>query len=427
MARIAATTPESPELASGVLRKVAWRLLPFLCLLYVVNILDRTNAGFARLTMEADLGISTEAFDFCYGIFYFGYLAFEVPANLLLRRVGARRWIARIMISWGLVTCATVAVTGAWSFGVMRILLGVAEAGFFPGIILYLTFWFPGREQARVMALFMAAISVAGLIGYPLSGAVMKYLHGTAGLSGWQWLYLVEGVPSIALGVLVLFYLPDGPKQARWLMPAEQAALIGQLDHEDTQRRRRPGADQLGRALIDPRVWLLICIYFTVAVASNAYGAKVPKMIGEAFDTDDKLAIGLLGAVPNLCAIVTMTLLGVRSDRKAERRRHLAFAAFLGAAGWAVAALAPVPWLALAGFAMALAGMMSMLPLFWALPTAFLSGAAAAGGIALINSVANLGGLMGPNILGQLGIWAMVVSLCAGGMLTLFARTEAPR
>jgi ACS family tartrate transporter-like MFS transporter len=411
--------PEPPGLPSA-LSKVRSRLLPFLCLLYIFNILDRSNVGFARLTMQTDLRMSEAVFNLGYGIFYFGYLVFEVPANLLLRRLGARRWIARIMISWGLVSCATLAVTGPGSFYAVRILLGVAEAGFFPGIILYLTYWFPARERARAMALFMTAISLAGVLGNPLSGAIMEYLEGWGGLTGWQWLFLWEGMPSVLLGVVVLFYLPDGPEQAPWLTPDERARLLDQLRAEEQERLRHQGPD-LGAALVDRRVWLLICVYFTVAVGSNAAGSYLPTLLSARFPEQSKFEVGLLGALPHLCAIVGMTLLGAHSDRTGERRGHVAFAAFVAAAGWTLSLVSPSPWVGLAGFCLAQMGMMSMLPPFWALPTAFLSGAAAAGGIALINSVANLGGLMGPNLLGRFGLEAMAFTLFAGGILALSA------
>jgi MFS transporter, ACS family, tartrate transporter len=416
--------PMAALIPGGVLRKVAWRLLPFLCLLYVFNIIDRANVGFARRTMQPDLAMSDAVYSFGYGVFYFGYLLFEVPANLLLRRVGARRWIARIMISWGLVSCATLAVTGPWSFYAVRTLLGVAEAGFFPGIILYLTYWFPARERARVMALFMTAIAFAGVLSNPLSGAIMQYLGGVGGLRGWQWIFLIEGLPSVVLGFVVLFYLPDGPARANWLTWQERAWLVLRLEEEDQARRRHHGAD-LWSAVIDRRVWRLICVYFTVAVGSNAAGAYFPTRIGQLFRDESDLGIGLLAALPHGCAIVAMTLLSMHSDRTGERRGHVALAAFAAAAGWLLSLVAPWPSLTLAGFCLAQAGMMSMLPVFWTIPTAFLSGAAAAGGIALINSVANIGGMLGANIYDLGGPGTMAVTLCTGGILSLYLRTES--
>jgi len=415
--------PAAPRLAE-VLRKAAWRLVPFLCLLYLVNLLDRVNAGFARDSMEKDLKISKASFDWAYGIFYVGYLAFEVPANLLLRRIGARRWIARIMISWGLVTCATMAVTGEWSFLGVRILLGVAEAGFFPGIILYLTYWFPARERGRVVAWFMAANPITGVLGYPASGAIMHYLNGVGGLKDWQWLFLLEGIFTILIGLVVLWYLPDGPSQARWLNPEERDCLAARINQEERYRQQRHGSALLP-VLVDWRVWLLICLYFTVAVGSNAYASWAPTLIAEQFPAMGKRGVGLLAALPPLCALAAMTLLGTHSDQTGERRGHVAFASFLAASGWALCLLAPSPWLFLTGCCLAQAGMMSVLPIFWTLPTGFLSGAAAAGGIALINSMGNVGGLVGSRILGRFGLGAMALTLFVGGVLALCVRHDS--
>jgi MFS family permease len=314
-------------------------------------------------------------------------------------------------------------VTGPVGFYLVRILLGVAEAGFFPGIILYLTYWFPARERARMTAYFMMAIAVSGILGNPLSGALMQYLDGAAGLRGWQWLFLVEGIPSVVLGVLVLCWLPDGPAQARWLSAEDRSLLLARLGEEEQARHRRHGGDLL-RALMDGRVWLLIAVYFTVAVGSNAGGAHFPKLIAREFAGSGEFRVGLLAALPHLCAVVGMTLLAAHSDRTGERRWHVAFAAWLAAAGWALSSVAGSPWLFLAGICLAQTGMMSMLPCFWALPTSFLSGAAAAGGIALINSVANVGGLTGPSILGRFGLEAMAGTLFAGGLLALCVRHE---
>jgi ACS family tartrate transporter-like MFS transporter len=440
-----------------VLRKVAWRLLPFLCLLYLLNILDRANVGFARLTMQRDLELSNQAFNIGYGIFYIGYLVFEVPANLLLHRIGARRWIARIMVSWGLVTCATFAVTDKWSFYAVRILLGIAEAGFFPGIVFYLSSWFPARERARAMALFMIASALAGVFGNPLSGAIMQYLHGVGGLVGWQWLFILQGLPAVLLGIIVLWYLPDSPASAAWLNPAERAWLNDRLAADAPTHRSEHRATLL-HAASDPRVWLLICIYFTVAVGSNASGAHFPKLIGDLFRDEradprvvgagivgwasavdgsgalmatvapglepasNALLIGLLAALPHVCAVVAMIVIGTHSDRTGERRGHVAFSAFLGAVGWLLAMVSPWPWLTLAGFCVAQAGMMSMLPTFWAIPTAFLTGAGAAGGIALINSVANIGGFIGPQVFEVGGMPAIAIILVIGGILAVAAR-----
>lgn len=416
-------TPELLERTT--LRKVAWKLIPFLCALYILNILDRSNVGFAKLRMQDDLpGMTKGMFDIGIGLFYVGYLAFEVPSNLLMRKVGARRWISRIMISWGIVTCLTMFVSDIKSFFAIRILLGVAEAGFFPGIILYLSYWFPDRDRAKMTAYFMVAIAMASVIGNPISGRIMRDLDEVLGLRGWQWLFLLEGIPSIVLGTIVLFKLTDRPREARWLEPAERDWLVERMSREESERKQAHGADKLG-ALLNGRVWLLIAIYFTVALTSNAAGAYYPTILKKYFPEADEAKIGLLSALPYLCAAVGMVLFSFSSDRTGSRRGHVAAAALIAACGWALSAAAPSPELALGGLCMAQLGMMSMLPTFWTLPTGFLSGAAAAGGIALINSVANIGGALGPWAFGaleQYGPWVMSGSLVVGATLTIFVR-----
>jgi ACS family tartrate transporter-like MFS transporter len=412
-------TPEVFERAT--LRKVAWKLIPFVCALYTLNILDRANVGFARLKMQGDLDMTDVMFDFGYGLFYIGYLVFEVPSNLMMRKVGARRWIARIMISWGIVSCLTMFVVGPISFYSIRILLGVAEAGFFPGIILYLSYWFPQRERAKMTAYFMMAISLANMLGNPISGWIMQNLNAELGLHGWQWLFLLEGIPSILLGAVVLYKLTDRPSEAHWLEENERTWLVNRMQREESERTQAHGADKLG-AMFDGRVWLLIAIYFTVAVTSNAGGAYFPTILKDHFADASTAQIGVLSALPHLCAAIGMVLFGISSDRTGKRKEHVAAAALVGAAGWALTAIAPTPAVALGGLCLAQVGMMSMLPTFWALPTAFLSGAAAAGGIALISSVANIGGFLGASILGQFGTWSMVVSLMAGAALAMLVR-----
>lgn len=415
-----------PVDGARVLRKVAWRLLPFLCLLYVFNILDRANLGFAWIAMQSDLGLSESVFGIAYGLFYVGYLLFEVPSNLLLQRVGARRWIARIMVSWGLVSMAMMFVQDTASFYAVRVLLGVAEAGFFPGIILYLTYWFPARERARVTALFMVAIAFAQVFGNPVSGAIMQYLNGVFGLRGWQWLFVLEGLPSVLLGFSVLWLLTDRPALARWLTPEERDWLTTRLAAEEQHRRATHGLDKLS-AMFSPRVWLLIALYFTVAVGANASGAFFPKLLKVQFSDYTEFQLGLLLALPHLSAVVAMTVIGAHSDRTGERRGHVAFSALMAAAGWALAATATSPTMTLAGFCLAQAGMMSMLPTFWAIPTAFLTGAASAGGVALINSVANIGGALGPSILHHLGLWTVAGTLLVGAGLAMCVPREIPR
>jgi ACS family tartrate transporter-like MFS transporter len=432
--------PEFDEfLGRAALGKVALRLLPFLFVLYVVNILDRVNVSFARLQMLTDLGLEgpwgEEVYALGAGMFYVGYLFFEVPSNLILHRVGARAWISRIMVSWGLISAAMLFVRGPWSFYALRFLLGVAEAGFFPGIILYLSYWFPARERARAVALFMTASPIAGTLGNPLSGALLEYMNDTAGLAGWQWLFLVEGIPAVLLGFCVWFLLTDRPEQARWLLREEREWLVARLSRE---AKRRDAHHRLTRltAMANPRVWLLIAVYFTAAVASNGFGFYAPTIIQGEFPGRGPFAIGLLAALPNLVAAAGMVVVGIHSDRTGERRWHLALSACLGAVGWGVSAsaLQHVPSLVLLGLVLAQLGVMCMLPTFWALPTSFLGGTAAAGGIALINSLANVGGAVGPNVLGQVkaytgsftaGMIAMGVTLLAGAALALCVRHEA--
>jgi MFS transporter, ACS family, tartrate transporter len=418
------------HLSGPLLGKVGLRLLPFLFLLYVVNILDRINVGFAKLQMQDALRLSDDAFGQGMGIFYIGYILFEVPSNLILQRTGARIWIFRIMVSWGLVSGAMMFVRDVERFYALRFLLGVAEAGFFPGIILYLSYWFPMRDRARAVALFMMASPVAGLVGNPVSGAVLQYLDHKAGLAGWQWLFLLEGLPSVLLGAMVWLYLDDGPERARWLTDEEKVSLLTRLRQEEKQREESHGLSRL-RALADRRVWLLIAIYFTVAVGSNAFGFYLPTFLNDHFVGREKFEIGLLGAVPSIGAVLAMLLIGTHSDRTGERRRHVAGSALLAAVGWGMTVYFDEPELFLVGLVCAHAGMMAMLPTFWALATSFLSGTAAVGGIALINSLANLGGYLGPKAIGKLrdvtgddtvGMVLMTVTMLAGGFLALCVR-----
>jgi ACS family tartrate transporter-like MFS transporter len=357
-----------------------------------------------------------------------------VPSNLILSRIGARRWIGRIMVSWGLITCAMMAIRGPWDFYLLRVLLGFAEAGFFPGIILYLTYWFPARERARMVALFMAASPITGVLGNPLSGAIMQGMDQLGGLHGWQWVFLLEGLPAVVLGVVALFYLTDRPEQAAWLTPREREWLAAHVGGEEMLRARRHGLT-LWRAMADGRVWLLILLYFTVAAGSNAFGSYLPALLKDRIPglKGKEFEIGLLAAVPNLCAMVCMVLNGAHSDRTGERRWHVAGPAFVAAAGWALSAWARSPSPLLISLALVQAGIMSMLPTFWSLPTAFLSGTAAAGGIALINSVGNLGGFAGPNIVAQLkdatgeftgGLLVMAGIMAPGGLLALRVRHD---
>ncbi len=427
----------SPNEAT-VFRKVSLRLLPFLFLLYVVNLIDRTNIGIARLQMVDEQHILDEdAYALGAGIFYLGYLLFEVPSNLVLLRMGARAWIARILISWGIISVAMMFVTGPWSFAALRVLLGVAEAGFFPGIIYYLNDWFPARMRGRAIANFMIGGVISSLIGNPLSGLILQSMDGVGGLWGWQWVFLLEGLPAIGLGFVTLAYLTDRPEQARWLTPRERTWLVRQIanDRSSSPQRR---SHSLVDAVLDPRVWLLISVYFTVAVGDNSYNFYIPTFLRSQFPDWSPFEIGLLAAAPSAIAMVAMILVGRHSDRTGERRWHVAGSAFAAATGWSTIALAASGsveisgvdsrGLFVVGVVVALAGMKSMLPTFWTLPPRFLTGAGAAGGIALINSIANLGGMFGPKVVGYakattdsftIGYLVMAATLFIGGVLAL--------
>jgi MFS family permease len=422
----------------AVFRKISLRLLPFLFLLYVVNLIDRTNIGIARLQMVDEQNLlGEEAYALGAGIFYVGYLLFEVPSNLILLRMGARAWIARILVSWGLISAAMMFVTGPWSFAGLRFLLGVAEAGFFPGIIYYLSDWFPARVRARAVANFMVGGVVATMVGNPLSGLILQSMDQVGGMSGWQWVFLLEGMPAVVLGFVTLAYLTDRPSQARWLAPHERDWLEEQLADE---RKQMPldHSHSFRAAIVDVRVWLLIAVYFTVAMGDNSYGFYIPTFLKSQFPSWNPFEIGLLAAVPSAVAMVAMILVGKSSDRRRERRWHVAGSAFVAAFGWLMIAVAAsesfgIPgldsrWLFVVGVTVTLAGMKSMLPTFWTLPPTFLTGAAAAGGIALINSVANLGGLFGPNMIGRvktvtnsftIGYLVLAAALFLGGLLVL--------
>ncbi len=382
--------------ARSAITKAARRLLPFLILCYAVNFLDRVNVGFAALAMNEDLGFTPTIFGAGAGIFFIGYLLFEVPSNLALQRFGARIWIARIMISWGLVASAMALVSGTTSFYVMRFLLGVAEAGFFPGIILYLTYWFPARERARIVALFMAAVPLATMVGGPVSGALLE-LHGLGGLKGWHWLFLIEGLPAVLLGIVALFLLDDGPERAGWLSTDERAALTGVLAAE-AKATRETGYHELVDALTRPRVLVLALLYFCIVVGLYGIGFWMPQVI-QAFGRTP-LQIGFLTAIPYLFAAIGMVLWGRHSDATGERIWHIAIPLIVGGAAFAWSAASLPLSLTMVALTFATLGIYCAIGTFWSLPTAILTGTGAAAGLALVNSVGNLGGLVGPTIVG---------------------------
>jgi len=404
--------------------KVTWRLLPLLFACYVVAYLDRVNVGFAKLQMLGDLHLSDAVFGLGAGIFFIGYFLFEIPSNLLLHRVGARLWIARIMITWGIVSAAMIFVTTPTSFYITRFLLGAAEAGFFPGVVLYLTYWYPAHRRAAVMTLFMAAVPLSGVIGGPLSGWLMQTMPGVYGLAGWQWMFLVEALPSILIGVLVIAFLQDRIAQATWLTQAEKQMLEQRIAADNDRKQSVP----LAKMFANPRVWLMAAIYFCLVMGLYGVGFWLPTLI-KASGVQGNLQIGLLSAIPYIAATVIMIPVGRSAGRRREYRWHVAVPALLGSAGLALSTMyADNTWFSMAALTLATVGIITSLPLFWSLPTALLGGVAAAAGIALINSLGNLAGFVSPYLVGWLkdathgttwGMLALAGSLLLGAVLTL--------
>jgi MFS transporter, ACS family, tartrate transporter len=389
-------TEQTLEMERRVIQKVSRRLLPFLIICYFVAYLDRVNVGFAGLTMNKDLGFTATVFGWGAGIFFLGYFIFEVPSNLALERFGARIWISRIMVTWGLLSACMAFIWSESSFLILRFLLGVAEAGFFPGIILFLTYWFPSAYRARIVGYFMVAIPVSTVIGAPLSGLILG-LNGVLGLKGWQWLFIIEGVPAVLLSVVVLLYLTDGPQQADWLHPQERSWLAGRLDAE--RRNRQAIADfTVVQALTNPRVLLLGLVYFGVVAANYGMSFWLPQIV-KGFGLTN-LETGFVTAIPYFIGAIAMVVWALRSDHAHERKWHTAIPALLAAVGLASSTAAGSPTLEMAALSLAAVGIFAVLPCFWTLPTALLSGSAAAGGIALINSIGNLAGFVGPYAIG---------------------------
>lgn len=408
----------------AIYRKVNWRLIPFLLMCYVVAYLDRVNVGFAKLQMLNDLQFSETIYGLGAGIFFIGYFIFEVPSNIILHKVGARIWIARIMITWGVISAAMMFVTTPTMFYVLRFLLGVAEAGFFPGIILYLTYWYPANRRGRTTTWFMTAVALSGVIGGPLSGWIMQSFHGHNGWSGWQWMFLLEGIPSVLIGLWVLAYLDDRIAHARWLTGEEKTVLERNIARDEAHKEDLP----IRRVLASPRVWLMSAIYFCFVMGLYGVSFWLPTIIRQTGVTG-ALDIGLLTAIPYGCAVVGMVLVAYSADRTGERRWHIAIPALAGAAGLVLA----VRWhgdttLAMMALTLATIGILTTLPLFWSLPTAFLAGTGAAAGIALINSLGNLAGFISPYAVGWLkdatsttdtGMYLLAASMVVGAALTL--------
>jgi D-galactonate transporter len=376
------------------MRKVVTRLIPALLVLYVIAYLDRVNVTFAQDKLEADLGFSGAVYGLGAGIFFIGYFLLEVPSNLALHRFGARKWIARIMVSWGVISACTMLVSSEASFYAVRFLLGMAEAGFFPGMILYLSYWFPARERARAVGLFMSAIAISYAIGAPISGGIMSAFDGVAGLKDWQWLFLLEALPAIVAGVVVYFKLPDGPEEAEWLEQDERDWLAARLDGEDGAREHAP----LREVLRDRRVLVFSLLYFTMVI--NVYGLSF--WVGEIVDKVNGLSDvgkGFVTAIPYAVAIVGMIVIPRHSDRTGERKGHVSACLALAAAAFVVSTVVS-PVAAVAALAVGLFFLLGVHGVFWTMPAALLGGTAAAAGIAMINSIGNLGGFGGPYLVG---------------------------
>ena len=406
----------SADPAGAILAKAAWRLIPVMCLMYVVSFLDRSNISFAALTMNSDLGFSPEVYGRGAGIFFLGYFLFEVPSNLALEKVGARAWMCRIMVTWGLLSMACAFVQGATPFFILRFALGAAEAGLYPGLILYMTYWFPQASRARFIAMFLAAVPAASVIGAPISG----WLLGFEGrLHGWHWLFLLEGAPSVLLGIAVRWLLPNRPASASWLTAEEKQIITTRLAadrHDDVQGETLHG---LWEMLADKRIWIFIIPDFSIVIGLYGLGLWMPQMI-KALGFSN-LETGFVVALPYIVAMIAMVGLGISSDRSGERVRHVAGAALAGALGLLGAALLHGSVAIILSFCLASAGIYAALAVFWTLPTTILRGMAAAGGLALLNSFSNLGGYFGPDLMGRLkqltGNYTFGLEVLAGFLL----------
>jgi len=428
------------DIEKRVVGKVMWRLIPFLIVCYFVAYLDRVNVGFAKLHMNQALGLSEAAFGLGAGLFFVGYFLFEVPSNIFLERVGARVWIARIMITWSIVSAAFAFIpwisgtTGAPTEGIfyfLRLLLGACEAGFFPGIIFYLTLWFPAVYRARVISLFMLAIPISSIVGSPISGLLLGITGW--GLDGWQWLFILEALPSVLVGIGVLVYLTDLPRQARWLQRDEIAWLEG-VQATEKQNKEKVEHLSLRQALTDPRILLCALVYFCLNAASYGVAFFLPTII-KGFGVSDTQT-GLLAALPFVFGAIGMVLLGRHSDRTMERKGHVAVALLMATVGIGVSGLVSNPVVIMALLCFAQIGVSAVPPMFWPLPASFLTGASAAAGIAAINSLGNLSGFAGPYAMGYLkdltgnftaGLLLLAGCALVGAIVVVMVRIDARR
>lgn len=417
------------------IQKVRRRLLPFLFLLYIVAFLDRINIGFAALTMNQELGISSEQFGFVAGIFFVGYFLFEIPSNLLLHRIGARIWIARILIVWGAVAVLTGLVRNVRELYLLRFLLGLAEAGYFPGIVLYLTYWFRERDRAQAIALFLTGLPVASILGAPLSGLILDHANWL-GVSGWRWLLILQGIPAVVFGVLTYFVLPDRPAEAKFLTAEEKEWIQSDLLREEQRKLEQHRYTAL-QSIANRRVWQLASIHFGMMIGLYTLSFWVPQLVKSLSTQFSNSTVGVLVMIPNLVGLVAMILVSRSSDRTLERRFHAAIPAFIGGVALLLMATAPSQLLLLTLLSLLALGIYSYVSPFWALPSEFLTGASAAVGLALINSVGNLGGLVGPwaigaisdrtgSVFGGLAL-AGIPLLISAALLLLIPRGARPR
>ena len=417
----------SQAFETALIKKIAWRILPLILVAYCIAYLDRANIAVAALTMNKDLGFSAFTYGLGAGIFFLGYFIFEVPSNLILERVGARRWIARIMFTWGILSAACAFVTGPTSFIVVRFLLGVAEAGFFPGVMLYFTYWFPARFRGRITAMLFLAGPTANALSNVAGGALLE-MNGVLGLRGWQWVFISEAAPAVILSFVVLRKMIDRPSDANWLEPDERQWLEKELDGERAEVEAR-GRLTLGKALMDSRVVALSTIYFlsvTAGYGTTFFLPQIVKGLGLS-----NFMTGLASAIPYLIGMIALLLWGWSSDRRGERRWHLIAASVTAAIGFSLAGVAGNSFWSLPAICLAVIGIYGTRPTFWPLPSIFLSGTAAAGGIALINSIGNLGGYVGPSIVGwikdstnsfEMALYFLAACSLALGALVFVAR-----
>jgi D-galactonate transporter len=415
---------ELTEFESATYKKVTIRLIPYLFVCYILAYIDRVNVGFAKLQMQQDLGMSDAVYGLGAGIFFIGYFFFEVPANMIMQRIGARLWIGPIMIAWGIVSACTMFVRGPASFYGLRFLLGIVESGFFPGVILYLTYWYTRKHRVKMIAAFMTAVPLSGVVAGPISGWILQRLGGVEGLTSWQWLFLVEGIPSIAAGLITLIFLCDSPGKARWLTEKEKSLVLGRLKEEEKLKiESGHSSHHLMDAFRSPAVWLLCLVHFGLVGSNYGISFWLPQVIKDTL-TSNTIFIGFLSVIPWAAAAIAMNVVGRHSDSTGERRWHLALAGMVVAVAFALSAVPGISGpLGLAALTFATMGIMSGLVVFWALPTSILSGSAAAAGIAWINAVGNLAGYVSPYVVGMIrdGTHSMTAALLFLSGLALLA------